>query len=474
MASRSDQLHSHQFTLQRAVGALAMRDADPAASPMRRIGGALFASVMIAVLAVAAVGVYGLVRPGGGDAWREGRATIIERETGARYVLIDGVLYPVLNHTSAMLILGTADTVQVKRSELVGVPRGTPIGIPGAPDPLPGRDQLLTGAWTLCSRPDAGGSASGAGGAPSATSGVESVLRIGMDPVGSPVGGGGVLVADPLGGLHLLWNGYRFALIDASVVLAAFAWAEDSATAVPAEVLNAVPAGPDLAVPVTPRDGGPSAVPGLMVGEVFVVSNPDGQKLYGVALADGVTVVTSVQAALLIADNANGGEAERALSPALYADAPKVGTLAPTGADAPPPTTPPQVQPGPGGGVCAAFAAGQATPTLWVAQALPPVTGEVSTGRGDASLRQPVDYIAVPPGRGVIVESLASPGAPNGSLAVISDLGLRFAIPSAAILGTLGYSDVAPLRLPGSLVALVPAGRALDPEAAAMPATSSL
>ena len=41
MATRSDQLHSHQFTLQRVVGALAMRDPDPASSPLRRIGGAL-------------------------------------------------------------------------------------------------------------------------------------------------------------------------------------------------------------------------------------------------------------------------------------------------------------------------------------------------------------------------------------------------------------------------------------------------
>ncbi len=470
MASRSDHLHSHQFTLQRAVGALAMRDADPAASPMRRIGGALFASVMIAVLGVAAVGVYGLLRPGGGDAWRDGRATIIERETGARYVLIDGVLYPVLNHTSAMLLLGTAETVQVKRSELVGVPRGTPIGIPGAPDPLPGRDQLLTGAWSLCSRPSSSASDAAA---------VESVLRIGLDPVGDPLDDAGVLVADPLGGLHLLWHGYRFALADPAVVLAAFAWDDGSAIAAPAEVLNAVPAGPDLDVPQTPRGAGPSAVPGLRVGEVFVVSNPDGRKLYGVALADGVSVVTSVQAAILLADSANGGAPERELSPAAYADAPKLASLAPTGDDAPPANTPAQAQPGPSGGVCAVFAGGEATPHQRVADAVPPVTGEVATSTGGdalaaASLGKPADFVAVPPGRGAVVESLPSRGAPSGALAVISDLGIRFAVPSAAVLGTLGYADVPPLRLPASLVVLVPSGRALDPVAAAMPATSAL
>src|SRR6185369_12154469 len=74
MASRSDQLHSHQFSRQRAIAALTMRDPDPAAPPQRRINGALFASVMVALLAVAGAGVYGLLRPGTSGAWRDGQA----------------------------------------------------------------------------------------------------------------------------------------------------------------------------------------------------------------------------------------------------------------------------------------------------------------------------------------------------------------------------------------------------------------
>src|SRR5690242_2782801 len=174
MASRSDQLHSHQFALQRAVGALAMRDPDQVSSPLRRIGGAVFASVMLAVLAVAAVGVYGVLRPGSGSAWRNGGSIIIEKESGARFVYIDGTLYPVLNSTSAMLILGTGQAVQVSRKDLVDVPRGTPMGIVGAPDPLPGPDQLTTGAWAVCSRAERQPGSS--------TTVVASVLRIGSVP----------------------------------------------------------------------------------------------------------------------------------------------------------------------------------------------------------------------------------------------------------------------------------------------------
>jgi type VII secretion protein EccB len=466
MASRSDQLHSHQFALQRAVGALAMRDPDPVTSPLRRIGGALFASVMIAVIAVAAVGVFGVLRPGTGGAWREGRATIIEKETGARYVYVDGVLYPVLNYTSAILLLGTTDTVQVTRAQLVGVPRGTPVGSPGVPDPLPGRDQLVTEPWTLCSR-----AAIENGGA---EAGVESTLRIGWVPPPAPLDEGGVLVVDPTGRMHLLWHHRRFALTDQSLVLTAFAWAASSATPMSTAVLNAIPAGPDLGRLSTPRSDEPSVVPGLQVGEVFVVANPDGSRIYGVALADGVSDVTAVQANLLVIGNANGGDPARDLSSADYLAAPRLPDLIPEGDDAPPPTTPEQVQVGEQGGICATFTSGADLPTLTVADSLPATNGEAPAVPTPDGVGVQADWIAVPPGRGVVVQSVASPGAEGGSLAVVSDLGQRFAVPSVEVLGNLGYGGVTPQRLPASLVALIPAGRALDPSAAGLAATANV
>lgn len=452
MASRSDQLHSHQFARQRAVAALAMRDPDPAAAPLRRIGASLFTGLMLAVLAVAAVGVYGLLRPGGGS-WRDGRATIIEQETGARFVFLHGTLHPVLNHTSAMLVLGTSATVRVGRADLLGVPRGAAIGIPGAPDPLPGRDQLVDGPWTLCSRPPN-----------------ESVLRIGWEPSSAPLRDEGVLAVDPAGGSHLLWHGRRYALRDPDVVLAAFTWAAASATPVPAAVLNAIPAGGDLAPVSTPRADRGSAVPGLRIGEVFVVTNPDGNRLYGVALANGVSTVTAVQAAILVADGANGGRAARDLSPAAYAEARKLEPLTPTGDDAPPANTPTQARPAQQGGLCATFADGAALPELTIIDSLPSIPGELAAIEQTGGGATRVDRIAVPPGHAVVVESLASAGSPAGALAVVSDLGLRFAVPSRQVLEMLGYAEVPALRLPAALVSLVPAGSALDPALAALPA----
>jgi type VII secretion protein EccB len=453
MASRSDQLHSHQFTLQRAVGALARRDPDPVASPLRRTGGALFAGVMVAVLAVAAVGVYGVLRPGAGDRWRDGQSMIIEAETGARYVFRDGVLYPVLNHTSARLILGGPATVQVPGSALVGVPRGAPLGIAGAPDPLPGPSELVADAWTLCSRP----AADVVG---------ESVLRVGAPSSGDALGDRGVLAVDPGGGLHLLWHGRRYALMEPDLVLGAFAWSRASASPVAPALLNAVPAGTDLGRIVLPAPARPSPVDGYAIGDVVRVTNQTGDQTFGVILDSGFADLTPVQAGLLVA----AGAPERAMAAPAFVAAPKSPvSLKPTGDGAPPERVPAQYRPPSAGTLCASFASDQ--PAVLSVAAARPDPFEVRASPQPVGVT--AQWIAVPPGRGAVVEALASPGAPSGALAVVTDQGLRFPVPSREVLSSLGFGDVRPLRLPAGLVALVPSGPALDPAAAVQPALVS-
>src|SRR5215217_6301502 len=50
MPSRQDQLHSYQFSVQRVVSALVMRETDPAQAPFRRAAGATLASILLAVV----------------------------------------------------------------------------------------------------------------------------------------------------------------------------------------------------------------------------------------------------------------------------------------------------------------------------------------------------------------------------------------------------------------------------------------
>ncbi len=459
MAERSEQLQSHRFTRLRVTAALAVRDPDPIASPMRRSAATAFAGVMLAVVALAAVAAYGVLRPGDDTTWRDGRSVIIERETGARFVYRDGELHPALNYTSALLILGGSQpaTVIVSHAALAGVPRGVPLGIPGAPDSLPAPADLLTGPWTLCSR--------------LAGTTAESLLAVGGPVTANgaapqPVGpGAGVLAADPTGADHLLWHGRRFAIDDAEVVLTALGWRDRTPVPMAAAVLNAIPTGSDLAPIRIGGRGGPSVLAGHRVGDVLVATNQSGQKQFGLVVAAGLAPITQLQADLLLADPANGlGGTAVPVTPAAFAAAVAAPSRVPTGDAAPPASTPELVAPDSNGGVCVSFVDVSAPVVLSVTAGRPVGSGEAP------AVRAGVDWVAVPPGRGAIVDSLTTPGAPGGLLGVVSDLGVLFPVPSSTVLATLGYSGVAPHRLPSALVALLPRGNALDPTAATVAA----
>ena len=452
MAVRSDQLHSHQFTRRRVVAALAGRD------PARGQSGgpaAALAGVMVACLALAAVGVYGLLRPADDGSWRDGAAVVVERESGARFVYRDGVLHPVLNFSSALLILGSAQprSALVARAALAGVPRGAPLGIPGAPDLLPAGGDLVRDPWTVCSRP----------GSP----GAESVLRVGWSPSGAALGDRALVAADPSGGLHLLWRKHRYAIRRADLVLAAFAWPRAAGPVVAPALLNAVPAGPDLGgVAVDGAGRRSAALPGRRNGQVVVVENSGGGRQFAVVTGRGLADITQVQADLLLAGGGPGAAAIR-MSQSEYATAPRAPTLVPAGEAAPPATTPELVPPA--DALCATFADGGGPPEIASLPAVPPRDGELRAPAVASPATAAADWILVPPGRGAVVEALAGPGAPNGALSLVTDLGLRYPVPSRDVLAMLGYANVRPGRLPAAVVALLPTGRALDPSAAVRP-----
>ncbi|MEH0981508.1 type VII secretion protein EccB [Micromonospora sp. CPCC 205556] len=456
MPSRQDQLHSYQFTVQRAVAALVMRETDPAQSPFRRLAGAGLASVLVAAIGLGGFALYGLFA-GGGTKWRDTGAVIVEKESGARFVYRDDKLHPVLNYASALLIVGadSARTVLVSRRSIEGVPRGLPLGIADAPDSLPAPGRLSTAPWTVCSvtateadRP-----------AP------RSALLIGRDAGGGrPLGAEGMLVRSPDGTLHLLWQQRRYLLRDTSRVLAALAATRERAVPVAPALLNTLPAGADLSPPALAGLGEPSAqVSGARVGDVHLVRNSGGGRQYAVAARDGLAGITELQAALLMARTGQGEPTPITLG--RFAALPKLPDLVPSGPTAPPPS-PPRLAAFDGGGLCTRVGDDGAVRDVRVGAAVPDLTAAgrtvASAGRGGVL----ADHVVVEPGRGVVVESVASPGATGGAVSVVTDLGRRYVLAGGDVLGMLGYRNVRPMRLPAALVSLVPAGSALDPAAA--------
>ncbi|MER7458761.1 type VII secretion protein EccB [Micromonospora sp. NPDC126480] len=454
MPSRQDQLHSYQFTVQRAVAALVMRETDPAQSPFRRLAGAGLASVLVAAIILGGFALYGLFA-GGGSKWRDEAAVIVEKESGARFVYRDDKLHPVLNYASALLIIGSErpKTVLVSRKSITGVPRGLPLGIADAPDSLPGPKGLSTAPWAVCS-------VAGDGVRPEP----RSAVLIGVDvPGGRPLGDEGLLLRHPDGELHLVWRQRRHAIRDPDRVLAALAATRARAVPVAPGLLHALPVGVDLEPPAVPGQGQPSArVPGGRVGDVYLVRNSGGGRQYAVALRDGLAGITELQASLLLAST--GQREPEPITLGRFAALPKVADLTPAGPAAPPAVPPPLAAPE--DGLCTRVGEDGAVADVRHGVRLPDLAAAPRSGPPAAVGGVLADHVVVEPGRGAVVEAVAAPGATGGAVCVVTDLGRRHVLAGPEVLGMLGYRDVRPVRLPASLVSLVPPGATLDPDAA--------
>ncbi|SHN03340.1 type VII secretion protein EccB [Cryptosporangium aurantiacum] len=457
MASRKDQLQSYQFLVQRFVSALIMRETDPAQVPFRRLAGAAFASVMVAVLALAGVGIYGLLRPGGDKSWQSGRAIVVEKETGTKFVVRDGVLHPVANYVSAVLIQGSTKTDSVGRSSLVGYPRGARLGIADAPDSLPAANQLLDGPWSLCMQPQKDD-------AP------VSVLGVGITPQGGHELKQKAVVAQERGSgdAWLITNGRRFPITDQEAVLPALGLNSQPQLPVSEAWLGGLPSGDALGPLDLANIGAPTAARAdARVGQVFVAESA----AYTVATADELLAVTPLQAAIQLADDATeaaypDGEPVALEIPANEAPQPKEPDTRPEAPPATAPTGDSDIRAT--SATCAAFSGAAGNPKI-VVDSEPLASSTVTSASAEDAVL--VDRVALEPGRAALVRALPTPNADSGTLYLISDDKRRHPLSSAEVAAVLGYRDVRPVDLPAALVERLPVGSELDPKAATRPVT---
>jgi type VII secretion protein EccB len=468
VASKRDQLHAYQFLVQRTVSALVTRETDPEQPPFRRPTNAVFGGIALAVIALAAVGVYGIIVPGGNDSWRDGKSVVVEKETGTRYVYLDRRLHPVENYTSALLAINNnAKTVTVSRNSLMGVPRGPRIGIPDAPDSLPGSGELMSDGWTLCSQPS-----------PDETGAVvaRSVLMVAQTPAaGDRLGDRAVLVTVPeTDEMFLVHNGYRHPLDPDDFTTLSVALRPTPALRVSPAVVEALPAGRPLEPIEVPRAGEPStAIDGradLRVGQLYVTTTSRGQQHYLVE-AKRLRPITELQF-----------DIQRAYPPtaAAYPDAEPSGlelslvdagsarqaTIAPPKADDPPSERPEFASGAADSTVCLTFSPGSGVPAVTLEPAMPDIDSFTATPRRTESGVALADRVNVPAGRAVVVESMPSGDAPAGTLMVVTDQGISYPLAEPKVLDVLGYGGVRPVRMPAGLVARIPLGSGLSHDAA--------
>ncbi|GAA3398967.1 type VII secretion protein EccB [Cryptosporangium minutisporangium] len=459
MASRKDQLHSYQFMLQRAISALIMRETDPAQSPLRRGVGAAFVGLMVTVIVAAAFGIYGLLTKTGSARWKVDNAVVVEKETGAAFVYLDGTLTPALNYTSALLLAGQTPpkTFTVPRNSLRDVPRGLLVGIPGAPTALPNRKAVLASVWTACALP----ARTSAG----QNTMITSLLVGGRAASARPLGETGLYLRNAdTRAEYLVWHGHRYELVGATVPSALFG-SGTRATEVGSAWLDTLPEGDPIREIKVPDAGEEStAVPGRDVGDVLADRRDSGETDY-LVLDDGLARLSALQLDLLRAGRAVEPEPVPAAEITAARKSNRLESDSP--ADQQAPTRSPKLADAPAGfGVCAAFEGEDGPPTVAV---LPdggdPEAGTPTTARtGDGAVL--ADRILVPGGSVAVVRARET-----GTYSVVTDLGVRFPVSSAETLGTLGYDAGNAATLPAAVLDRVPAGPALSPESAVLPAS---
>lgn len=432
------------------MSSLVTGEPDSVDPPMRRLTVFTISGIMVAIVIAVAFAVIGLIRPGGGDDWMADGSVIVERETGARFVMIGGKLHPAINYASAVLASGATGPVSVElvsHEDLEGVERGPAIGTEGLPDSLPEAEELARGPVSVCSK------ALSDGGVDSRT---EVVVDIGGVEAMTKVDPQEAAYVESFDRDRFVLYGGRRHLVDGGQVAAKLGITEQPVT-VGSAFLTAVPLGQPLTAPAITGAGAERTVSGYRVGQLI---DADGR--LWVVLHDGVALTTDVQAALL-GTMKLGGEVRPpveltsdevfSLPESSQGDA-ELDGLTDQLPDAMPAISSEVER---AGGACAIFSDGETEPTLAAPDGVAPSSEPAEEGAG--SELGVADEVRLRPGIALVVKS-PSAAAVN----LIAEPGKSFPAANLGVLAGFGYGEIEPVVLPAELIKVIPVGPALDRE----------
>jgi len=254
---------------------------------------------------------------------------VADRDSGALFVRVGDRLYPALNLASARLITGRPDNPHlVRSSQIASLPHGPMVGIPGAPSEFAAKTPQ-TSSWLVCDTvatsggvaPPQGVTVTVIDGSPD-LSGHRKVLT-----------GSGAVVLNYGGDAWVIREGRR-SRIDAtnrSVLLPLGLTPEQVSQARPMSraLFDALPVGPELAVPEVPNAGSPAAFAGAPgpVGTVIVTPQISGPQQYSLVLSDGVQTLPPLVAQIMQNAGGPGNTKPVTVEPAALAKMPVVNKL---------------------------------------------------------------------------------------------------------------------------------------------------
>ncbi|MEB3020356.1 type VII secretion protein EccB [[Mycobacterium] crassicus] len=293
------QVSGWRFVMRRIASGVALHDTRMLVEPLRAQARAVLMGLLVLATVAGGCFVFTLIWPNSaaGD-----DPVLSDRSTSALYVRVGDQLHPVLNLTSARLIVGRpVNPTAVKSTALDKFARGNLIGIPGAPERM-----VQAGArdadWTVCD--SVAGSAAG------------------VTVIAGPLADGGskaevlgaqhAVLADNGAGTWLLWEGRRSRIDLADHAITGALGLGDRGSALPQPrsistgLFNVIPEAPELTAPVIPGAGAkpsfdlPGDAPvGAVVAAHALESNADGSLRYYAVLPDGLQPISGVLAAVL-------------------------------------------------------------------------------------------------------------------------------------------------------------------------------
>jgi hypothetical protein len=182
----------------------------------------------------------------------------------------------------------------------------------------------------------------------------------------------------------------------------------------------------------------------------------------------GLAPITPTEAALVLDDNANaaaypdGRPRVLPVSAAAAANAPIAQSAADTGY---PRVVPILANQSPNAVLCA-VGDGQDDTRIMAEPALPLPSGAKPMPVTNRTDDRVAAEVYIPPGAGALVRELVGAGGTTPTTYLITDAGMKYPVPSADALKSLGYGGATARPVAGTLLALLPTGPSLDPAAA--------
>lgn len=314
------QVSGWRFLLRRVEHAIVRRDTRMFDDPLQFYSRAVFAGIVITVLICLGAALLAYFKPLGK---RSGDSLLVDRTTNQLYVVLPdtGQLRPVYNLTSARLILGSSNNpVAVKSQELDSMPKGQPLGIPGAPYATPVAAAPAS-QWSLCDtviQPESV--------APTVETSVL-ITELALDGSVAPIRANqGMLISYEDEDWLITESGrHAIDLSDRAVTSAVGIPVTARSTPISEGLFNALPNAGPWRLPGIPGSGAPNSVglpPQLVIGSVFKTVTESGEQNF-VVLPNGVAKANDTTAAALRATNSYGLVSPPSMEPSAVAQIPE-------------------------------------------------------------------------------------------------------------------------------------------------------